>query len=428
MRRFGDERKTKGRLNELTRRPSRSLWLLGLVSLFNDVASEMLYPVLPIFITQVLGAPVAVLGLIEGVAEGSAAAFKPVFGRWSDRRGTRKPFVVSGYLVSTVSKVVIAISQTWGMVFVGRVLDRLGKGARTGPRDALLLGLSTDLDRGFVFGFQQALDSAGAVIGPLIALALLHNFASDIRTVLYVAIIPSVIGVVLVSFVRELRPSTETRLQPRRTAAADNASGRPDDRTRSFATTLRALPRELKVFLLASGLFALGNSSDTFLILRSKSVGLDLSLVILAYVLYNLVYSAASIPAGRLADRWGPRRVYLAGIAIYIVVYAGFTLNHTAIGVWVLFAVYGLYIAMTDSVSRALVGSFIADGKGSATLYGLQQTIISVGLVLASIVGGVLWSVVGPWATFAFAAACATLALLVLLSTGADQPRVPASL
>ena len=396
-----------------------SVWILGVVSFFNDIASEMLYPLLPIFITQVLGAPVAILGLIDGVAEGSAAVFKTLFGRWSDRLGKRKPFVFFGYFASTVSKLVVALSSTWGLVFVGRALDKFGKGIRTGARDALLLDATNATNRGLVFGLQQSLDSAGAVVGPLIALILLRAFSGDIRTVLYIALVPSVIGVLVVLFVRDATPREEARVATRKARAAGEV-----DAT-SPILNLRSQPRELKIFLLASGLFALGNSSDSFLILRSKNVGLSLSFVVLAYVAYNFVYGAASTPAGSLADRVGPRRVYAAGIVIYVVVYIGFALNRSVIGVWGLFTIYGFYIAMTDSVSRALVGSFIENDNEAAGIFGLLQTIISIGLVSASVIGGLLWSLVGSWATFTFAAGCATLALLVFLLAGRKQPRVP---
>lgn len=402
-----------------------SVWVLGIVSFFNDTASEMLYPLLPIFITQVLGAPVAVLGLIDGVAEGSAAVFKTVFGRWSDRMGKRKPFVFLGYLTSTLSKLIVALSRTWGLVFLGRVLDKLGKGVRTGARDALLLSAANETNRGVVFGLQQSLDSAGAVVGPLIALVLLHAFGNDIRTVLFIAVIPSIVGVVVISFVRDQsHPKHEQRREEVGSAAMTGSTRTPIEGDAPPRQSLGSLPRELKVFLVASGLFALGNSSDSFLILRSRSIGLSLSMVILAYVVYNAVYSAASTPAGGLADRFGARRVYVAGIVIYVVVYIGFALNRSAPGVWALFAAYGLYIAMTDSVSRALVGGFITDESQAAGIYGLLQTIISIGLVSASVIGGVLWTFVGAWATFAFGALCGTLALLVFVSADLRQSPV----
>jgi MFS family permease len=360
---------------------------------------------------------VAILGLIDGVAEGSAAIFKTIFGRWSDQLGRRKPFIFFGYVASTASKLVVALSRTWGLVFVGRVLDKFGKGIRTGARDALLLDASNATNRGLVFGVQQSLDSAGAVVGPLIALVLLQAFNGDIRSVLYIAVVPSMIAVLAVSFVHDVTPKEG---KPATREGGETTIG---DASSSPKMDLKALPRELKIFLSVSGLFALGNSSDSFLILRSKSIGLSLSLVILAYVVYNTVYSAASTPAGALADKIGPRRVYAAGIVIYVAVYVGFALNTSALGVWILFAIYGFYIALTDSVSRALVGSFITDEREAAGIYGLLQTVISIGLVLASVIGGILWSVVGAWATFAFASGCAMLALLVFLSAGLGQPQ-----
>jgi MFS family permease len=274
-----------------------------------------------------------------------------------------------------------------------------------------------------VFGVQQSLDSAGAVAGPLLALLLLHTFGNDIRTVLYIAIIPSVITVLLVLFVREALAKSK---QPgvREEASESAAATGTDNENLDVAPrrTLRSLPPELRLFLIASGLFALGNSSDSFLILRARSDGLSISLVILVYVLYNVVYSVASTPAGIVADRIGPKRVYIAGVAIYLIVYVGFAINSSVTGVWVLFSIYGLYIALTDSVSRALVGSYVIDQHEAAGIYGLMQTVVSIGLVLASITGGVLWSIVGAWATFAFAAGCALSALLLLLSTAGRPP------
>jgi MFS family permease len=380
-----------------------SVYILGAVSFFNDVASEMLYPVMPIFLTQVLGAPVAVVGLIEGVAEGSAAVFKTVFGRWSDRLGKRKPFVFSGYSASALSKVVIAFSNLWGIVFAGRVIDKFGKGLRTGARDALLLDASNEKNRGLVFGVHRAMDSAGAVVGPLIALLLLRLFNDNIRKILYVAVIPSLIGVLLVSFVREAKkPAGKVRAAP------------------LPRLSFKTLPRELKVFLIAYGLFAFGNSSDSFLILRSKNLGLSLSLVVLAYVVYNVVYSLGSTPAGILSDKIGPKRVFIIGLMIYVLVYAGFAFNKSTAGIWVLFAVYGLYIALTDGVSKALVGQYIGQ-KEAGGIYGLLQTITGIGILLASVIGGLLWTAVGPWATFAFGAGFAIMALLVFLFAGTSQ-------
>lgn len=386
-----------------------SVYILGAVSFFNDVASEMLYPIMPIFLTQVLGAPVAVVGLIEGVAEGSAAVFKTIFGRWSDRLGKRKPFVLSGYSASAISKLIIAVSNVWAVVFVGRVIDKFGKGLRTGARDALLLDASHEKNRGLIFGFHRAMDSAGAVVGPLIALLLLQLFNNNIRTILYIAVVPSLVGLLLVAFVRETKKPAETI----------HTVSLPKLR-------FRTLPRELKIFLLSYGIFSLGNSSDSFLILRSKNLGLSLSLVILAYVIYNAVYSLASTPAGILSDKIGPKRVFIAGLIIYVLVYAGFAFNSSTTGIWPLFAVYGLYIALTDGVSKALVGQYV-DPKEAGGIYGLLQTITGIGILLASVIGGILWTVIGSGATFAFGAIFAVLALLVFLFAGSSQPNHPQS-
>lgn len=380
----------------MSKRVPGSVYILGAVSFFNDVASEMLYPILPIFLTQVLGAPVAVVGLIDGVADGCAAIFKTIFGRWSDRLGKRKPFILSGYSASALSKVIIALSHLWGVVFIGRVVDKFGKGLRTGARDALLLDASNEKNRGLVFGLHRSMDSAGAVVGPLIALALLGAFHNDIQKILYVAVIPSIFGIFLISFLRETKQTEKVSTTP------------------LPKLSFKVLPRELKIFFVATGLFALGNSSDSFLILRSRNLGLSLSLVVLAYVIYNIVYTLASVPAGNLADKIGPKGVYMTGIVIYVFVYAGFALNKSATGIWGLFAVYGLYIALTDGVSKALVGQFI-DKREAGGVYGLLQTITSIGILLASIIGGLLWTTLGPSATFYFGAACAALSLLVFV-------------
>lgn len=380
------------------------MYILGAVSFFNDVASEMLYPIMPIFLTTVLGAPVAIVGLIDGVADGSASLFKTIFGRWSDRLGRRRPFVLGGYGASAASKVVIAASNIWGVVFIGRVIDKFGKGLRTGARDALLLDAANDTNRGLVFGVHRSMDSAGAVAGPLVALLLLQLFDGNIRKILYVAIIPSLIGVVLISLVRETKHDL-----PQPVIAAPL--------TKLY---IKSLPHELKVFLVVSGLFALGNSSDSFLILRAKNLGLSLSLLVLAYVVYNVVYTLAAIPAGHVADKIGPKRVFIAGLMVYILVYIGFAINQTTTSIWGLFAIYGLYIALTDGVAKALVGRYI-DKKDAGAMYGLLQTITGFGILAASIIGGVLWTVFGPRSTFVFGASFASLALIVFLLASTNK-------
>lgn len=369
----------------------RQVWLLGFVSLFNDIASEMLYPVLPVFLTQILGAPVAVVGLIEGCAEGAAAVFKGIFGRLSDKLGKRKIFVVSGYASSAISKVIIALSSVWPLVFLGRFVDRFGKGLRTGARDAMLLDASTEHNRGLIFGLHRSMDSAGAVLGPLIAVFLLHA-GHTIRLILWIAALPALGSMLLFFFVTE----SQTDPQPA---------------VKVFRFSLRGFSQEFQWLLLALAIFSLGNSSDAFLILRAKNLGMSLSLVILAYVFYNVLYTLLSIPAGKVSDRLGAKGVMITGILIYALVYLGFAFEQNARWIWLLFGVYGCYIALTDGVSKALAAQFIRKEQ-SAAAYGVMPMITGLGTLFASLIGGMLWTFISPQATFFFAAACALFSVL----------------
>src|SRR5260221_1981967 len=371
------------------------VWYLSLVSLFNDIASEMLYPILPIFITEVLGATVFVLGIIEGIAEGAASFFKAIFGYYSDRLQKRKIFVVGGYTASAFSKIIIALAYTWPVVLLGRLVDRLGKGVRTGARDALLLETTNKTNKGFIFGFHRSMDSAGAVIGPTIALLLLWIFHNNLRPILFIAAIPAFLSLLFFFFVKEAKKHVLTNKT-------------------TLKIVIERFPKEFKVFLLGMVIFSLGNSSDTFLILRAQNIGIGLFAVIGAYILYNTVYSLCSFPAGKLSDRLGPKKIFTFGLLIFILVYIGFALNTTRIGIFILFAVYGFYIALTDGVAKAWIGKMIKD-KNAATAYGTVYTLTSILTVLASVIGGLLWSLYSPSITFFFAAACAGISLLVFL-------------
>lgn len=371
------------------------VYLLGLVSLFNDTASEMLYPVMPIFLTQVLGAPVYVIGIIDGVAEGLSSVFKTFFGIWSDKLGIRKPFVVSGYGASAISKIIIALSGSWPLVFLGRSVDRFGKGLRTGARDALLLSASTPKNKGLVFGIHRSFDSAGAVLGPLIALYLLSTFHQNIRLILYIATIPSFLGLLLFFFLKEKRSKGINKSLP-------------------FSLSLSGFPKEFIYFLAILAIFSLGNSSDSFLILQSKNIGLSLISVVGVYIIYNLFYTLISTPAGLLADKIGSRYVFAMGLVIFSLVYTGFAFNKNPHLVIFLFGIYGAYIAFTDGVSKALIAEFIPKGK-EGTAYGINQTILSITTVFASVIGGFLWTLFGSKYTFLFGSICSVLALILYL-------------
>ena len=380
---------------------SRNVFVLGLVSLATDVASEMLYPIIPIFLTVTLGAPVAFLGLIEGIAEGTASLMKVGSGWYSDRLSLRRPLVAAGYALSAVGKALLATAFHWPQVLIARTTDRFGKGVRTSPRDALIADSSLPEVYGRSFGFHRAADTMGAVLGPLIALAVLQVVGqNNLRPILLAATIPGLLSVGLLAFVRE------RRREPR---AEKSAVPGPK-------LDLSGASPVFWMFLSISLLFALGNSSDAFLILRAKDLGLSLSIVILMYVVYNAAYSLLSLPAGIVADRIGKRQLITGGFFVYGLVYMGFALTGQGSALWPLFLVYGIYMALTDGQARAMVAELSPEER-RGTFLGLYHTGIGLMAVAASVLAGVLWDVVGKPAPFwlgastGFAAAALMLAL-----------------
>jgi MFS family permease len=372
--------------------------VMGLISLFADIAGEMLYPVTPIFLTTILGAPASIIGLVEGCAEAAASFLRTPVGRWSDHSGLRKPFVFWGYLLSAVAKPMIGFAHGWPLVLTGRMTDRLGKGIRSGPRDALLSEAASEGDRGRAFGWHRGMDSLGAVIGPLLALLLMVQFKENLRWIYFVSIIPGLASVALILFLHDSK-------KPR------TANAKPAPRL-----SWRSLPADFRHYLWGWILFSLGNSSDTFLILKISKAGVATTQVILIYCLYNLVYSGFSPYLGGLSDRLGRKRVLLSGLVIFALVYTGFSLAHHAWQFWILFAVYGLYIAATDGVGKAWAVDLIAKDQ-RATGLGWLGTVSGISTLFASICAGVLWDQIGEWAPFAFGATLALVSVLVLSRT-----------
>jgi MFS family permease len=385
----------------------RNVFRLGIVSFFTDISSEMIYPLVPIFLTETLGAPRAIVGVIEGVAESTASVFRVLSGWLSDKVGKRKPFVLIGYVLSALAKVFLAVAFHWPVVLLARVGDRFGKGLRSSPRDALIAQWTAPSVRGRGFGFHRAADTAGAVFGPLAALALLALIGEKYRAIFAFALVPAVLAVVMLRGVSERAPASEER------------ESQPRPRLRDFGGAYY-------VFLAISLIFALGNSSDVFIILRARNLGLGVSEAVLAYVLYNLVYALLSMPAGIASDRLGRRGVITGGFAIFAAVYFGFALVNTGAYVWLLFAVYGIYMALTEGVGRALVTDFVgAQWRGTAL--GLYQGGMGLMILLSSVLAGVLWDQVGPAAPFFVGGSTAALAfvLAALLLPGrplAGQP------
>lgn len=366
---------------------------LGVVSFFADVSSEMLYPLMPLFLTSVLGAPVAAVGLIEGAAEATASLLKTVSGRIADRTGRRVELVFGGYSLSALAKPLIALANVWPLVLIARLVDRTGKGFRGSPRDAIIADSVDPAVCGSAFGWHRAMDTLGAVVGPLLALWLVSLAGGDLRTVIWLATIPGVLGALLVLTVRD----------PRRRKAGTDAATRSAGGEGTARLRWAAIPHRFKLYLGAWFPFVLVNSSDVFLILRARQLGFSTTAVVLVYALYNLVYAAASVPLGHLSDRIGRRRVLVGGMFVFAAVYAGFAAATAVWQVIALFAVYGIYIAATDGVGKAFAVDLVPRDL-RATSIGLLGTLTGVTALAASAGAGLLWDAVGPWAPFALGA------------------------
>ncbi|HEV8486487.1 MAG TPA: MFS transporter [Blastocatellia bacterium] len=373
---------------------SRSTIIIGLVSLMADISSEMIYPLLPIFLTQTLAAPATIVGLIEGIAVGTASIVSGVSGRISDLIGRRKPVAFVGYLLTALSRPLIAFAAGWPVVLGARFADRFGKGIRTAPRDALLSESSTAENRGYAFGFERAMDSAGAVIGPLFGLFLYAWVGLNIRNVFLLSCIPAAIASLLILTVRERR--------------GDIITG-----AKSLKLTFAGTTREYRRLLIVVGVFGLANSANAFLILRAQGLGLSTQSTIIAYALYNAVAALCSIPAGKASDRLGRRDLLIIGYSIYALAYFGFGVTTDVRLVWPLFAFLGLFPALTDGVAKALATD-TAGSAGRATAIGIYSGVIGGTQILASYIGGLLWDKIDPAATFYFGTVLAALSVLLL--------------
>ena len=378
---------------------TKNVFIISIVSFFNDIASEMIYPTVPIFLTTVLGAPVTIVGLIEGIAESTASILRVFSGWFSDRLRRRKPFMVVGYGLSALSKAVLAASFHWAMVLGGRFLDRFGKGIRTAARDALISESSEAQYRGSVFGFHRAIDTMGALLGPLVALVLLNKFDQNIRFVFYLAVIPGIIGILLLATcVKDIR-------KPR------DISNYPSFRLRDMK-----MSRDFKIFLIVSAVFALGNSSDAFLILRAHDLGLSLNLTIAVYTLFNFFYAISSHPAGIISDRIGQKKVLLSGFCLFAFVYFMFGIITERYLLWVLFPLYGVYMALTEGIGKAYI-SLLVKKDFTGTTYGIYQTLTGCITFLSSLIAGFLWEYITPSAPFIFGAIMALVAFFIFATT-----------
>ena len=404
---------------------TRNLVVLTAVSLTQDAASELLYPLLPFLITGVLAAPPVVLGIVEGTAEAAAGVSKYVAGRWSDGRA-RRPFVTVGYAMAAVGKILVAAAWAWPVVLVGRVVDRLGKGVRAAPRDALIAASVPRSDLGRAYGFHRTGDTLGAVIGPLIALLALWWLDGDVEAVLWWAVVPAVASVALTFLV------VERRRTPAAVAAAPTQAD-PTAAARSDRRLLRRpqrspLPRRFWRVCGVLVAIAVVNFPDALLLLRISDLGYSTTEVVLAYVLFNLVYAASSYPAGALSDRLPRPVVYGLGLVAFAVAYGGLAVVERGPWVWVLVAVYGLFPGLTDGVGKAWVSSLVDDThRGRAQ--GVFQSLSNAAVFAAGLWAGLAWGA-GPGGgvvPLAVSGAVGLLAAAVLLLgrhrvTGAPTP------
>jgi MFS family permease len=390
----------RGRFAGLT----RNTVLLALASLFADISSEMLYPVLPIFLTQTLKASGSIVGLVEGVAGATQNIVQGFSGSLSDRIRRRKPVALVGYALSALGKPLIGLAGAWPGALAGRFLDRAGSGIRSSPRDALIAASVDEKDRGRAFGLEGVGDNAGAFLGPLLAVLLLAALHVEIRWIFYLAVIPGSLAFIMILLVSERRsdqPKANVRLSPRR------------------------LPRAYWTYLLVTALFGLGNSSNAFLILQTRALGASLTATILIYAGFNLVAALISYPAGAWSDRLGRRNILLVAFVIFLVAYLGFALTQNLIAIGALFVLYGLFQGIFRSAGKALASDLVSDDLRASGV-GWYSTTVGLAALVASLVAGLLWDRIGHAAVFLYGAATAAAGAVALLLLIPAKPRTAA--
>lgn len=377
---------------------TRTIWVLSFISLFTDVASEMLYPVMPIYLKSI-GFSIVIIGVLEGFAEAIAGISKGYFGKLSDNSGKRLPFVRWGYLLSAISKPMMAIFTFPAWIFSARTIDRLGKGIRTGARDAMLSDEATPQTKGTVFGFHRSMDTLGAVLGPAIALLFLYFNPGQYKPLFYIAFVPGVIAISFTFFLKEKKPVAGHKLTKTRFL--------------DFIKYWKQSPQVYRKLLIGLLAFTLVNSSDVFLLLRIKEAGFDDTVSIGVYIFYNLVYAVFAYPVGMLADRIGLKHIFISGLLLFAIVYMGMAFNTNLYLFFVLFLVYGIYAAATEGIAKAWITN-ITDKKDTATAIGTFTSFQSICTMLASSVTGFVWFRFGMQAAFILSSAATLLVILYL--------------
>lgn len=381
---------------------TRTIWLLSLVSLLTDMASEMLYPVMPLFLSHI-GYSAIFIGILEGVAEGVAGLSKSYFGKMSDNTGKRLPFVQLGYAFSALSKPMLAIFIYPWWIFLSRTIDRLGKGIRTGARDAMLSDECNTETKGRVFGFHRSMDTLGAVIGPALALIYLYFYPANYKTLFLIAFLPGLLAIVTTLFIKEKSKTPLVTASGQRLSTSFFA----------FSSYWKNSQPQYKRLVTGLLLFALFNSSDVFLLLKMKTSGLTDTAVIGIYIFYNLVYAILAYPIGILADKLGLKKIFIAGLFIFCLVYIGFAFNNNLLVFLFLFFLYGVYAAATEGIAKAWISN-VVDKKETATAIGTYAGFQSICALIASSLCGLLWFNFGAMITFLITAAISIFVIFYL--------------
>ena len=379
---------------------TRTIWILSLVSLFTDTASEMLYPIMPIYLKEI-GFSVLLIGILEGIAEATAGLSKGYFGIRSDLSGKRVPFVQAGYALSAISKPMMAVFTFPLWIFFARTIDRFGKGIRTGARDAILSDEATPQTKGKVFGFHRSMDTFGAVLGPSLALVYLYYYPQDYKTLFFIAFIPGLLAVIS-SF-----------------GLKDNSKPQQSSKVRtpffSFLKYWKTSTPQYRKLVIGLLIFTLFNSSDVFLLLQAKQSGMDDTMVIGVYIFYNLIYALFAFPIGILADKIGLKTIFVTGLSLFAVVYFGMSVNTNQYLFFGLFFLYGIYASATEGISKAWISN-ITDKRDTATAIGTFTGLQSICTMLASSITGLIWYSLGAKVAFMLTAGVTVIVIIYFLT------------
>jgi len=372
---------------------TRNVFILGLVSLFTDISSQMVFPLIPLFMVTVLGTGAYAVGIVEGAAETTASLLKVVSGYWSDKIKRRKPFILFGYSLSAITKPLFAFATVWSFVLVIRVVERIGKGLRTAPRDTIVAESCDESVRGKAYGFHRAMDGIGSILGAVLAFLLLSILGYE--KIFLFAFLPAIVAVFIILFIKEgKRPAREERKEM------------------SIKISFTELPVNLKLFIVVSSIFALGHFGYAFLLLRAVDIGLTDSMAILLYVLFYIVYTICSIPSGILSDKIGRKPVLRAGYVLFGITSLGLVFASDIYGILLLFAIYGVFYAMIDGVGRAFVVD-LAPGHLKATALGTFHTAIGLVALPGGYIAGLLWDQISPETTFVYGLTMAVISLVL---------------